>query len=724
MKKFLTLFAVAFAVFAVNAQTSYLTEDFEAGMPAGWTQLTDATDGGFNVGTSTQLGSQYFPIADNGGKFAATNDDKCDCDKLEEFFIMPAFDFTAAAAVALEFDFYYYDALFQAAQERAYIAVSTDAGATWTNVEQLPGAGDWQNGYKVDLSAYAGMSNVWVAFRYTDDGDWLYGLAVDNINVFSPVALDAKMINAVVPRYALTGTSIDIQGTVVNNGTQPLTSFDLKWTDGVNTYTDNVTGVNVPYLGSYDFTHSTSLDLTVAKAYNVQVWVENPNSLTDGDDTNNQSSGVAFALAYAPAKKMLVEEATGTWCGWCPRGTEWMDYMAENYPDDFIGIAVHNGDPMTVAEYDAGLGNFPNFPGYPSVLIERTLIDDPDQLENLLPNSLERLVPANIPDVTATLDVATRTLTVDASAEFATAISNHDFRFNVVLVEDGVKGTGAGYAQTNYYAGAAAPTDPIPGYGQNWDDLPATVPAAQMVYNHVGRAILGGWNGTASSIPATVALGEAVTKSYTVNSFNVNWNPNNMHVVAMVIDNATGEILNAGDGEKKINVVCPNDFGAVAAVTPSSDGSNGAITLTPPSASFGFGGYTYLWENGETTPSITDLMPGTYTLTITDKIGCSQTIDVVVNSSSAVEDIASLTSFSLSPNPASSVSVLNATFSQAVELNVEILSMEGKIVKSISFDKSAAVNHSFDISNFAEGMYMVKMSVGSQVRTERLVVTK
>ncbi|MCC6724219.1 MAG: hypothetical protein IT258_06875, partial [Saprospiraceae bacterium] len=77
MKKLLSLIAAAFAVFAVNAQTTYLSADFEAGMPAGWTQLTAASDGGFKVGTAAQLSSQYFPIADNGTKIAATNDDGC-----------------------------------------------------------------------------------------------------------------------------------------------------------------------------------------------------------------------------------------------------------------------------------------------------------------------------------------------------------------------------------------------------------------------------------------------------------------------------------------------------------------------------------------------------------------------------------------------------------------------------------------------------------------------
>ncbi len=725
MKKILSLIVAAFAVLAVNAQTELLSADFEGGMPAGWTQVTGATDGGFKVGTNAQLSSSSFPIPSNGSKIAATNDDGCNCNKMNELLILPAQDFSTNAAVAIKFDMFYIQGTYQGKTEHAYIAVSTNNGTSWTDVAELPsGGGAWQNGYTVNLSDYAGQANVMVAFRYTDSGGWLFGFAIDNVSLFVPTLLDAKMVNVVAPKYILKGGDLQIQGTIINNGAEPLTSFDIKWTDGTNTYTDNITGVNVPFYGTYDFTHSATLPLTEAKSYSFQVWVENPNVGTDNDLTNDQASGSMYALEYAPVRKMVVEEATGTWCPWCPRGTEWMDYMAENYPDDFIGIAVHNADPMTVAEYDSGLGDFPGFSGYPSVIIDRVLVTDPAETENEMAGSLERLVPSDVPTVTASLDVATRKISIDASTQFATAIADHDFRFNVVLVEDGVTGTGSGYNQANNYAGAAAPTDPIPGFGYDWDALPNPAPAAQMVYNHVARAILGGWAGTASSVPATAAVGESVSKSYTGVDFNAGWNPKKTHAVVMILDNTTGEVVNAGKSEE-IDIICPPSLGATATVTQPTNFVNGAIDLTPPANTLGFGGYTFEWSNGATTADIEGLSPGTYTVTITDKFGaCSQALEVEVTSASSVEDIASLTSFSLSPNPAATVSVLSATFSQPVELNVNVISMDGKVVKSFNFDNATVINHSMELSSFAEGMYMVKMSVGSQVHTERLVVVK
>jgi len=51
------------------------------------------------------------------------------------------------------------------------------------------------------------------------------------------------------------------------------------------------------------------------------------------------------------------------------------------------------------------------------------------------------------------------------------------------------------------------------------------------------------------------------------------------------------------------------------------DGNDGVITVTP---SGGVGGYTYLWNNGANTQTITGLTAGTYVCTITDLNGCQK----------------------------------------------------------------------------------------------------
>ena len=57
----------------------------------------------------------------------------------------------------------------------------------------------------------------------------------------------------------------------------------------------------------------------------------------------------------------------------------------------------------------------------------------------------------------------------------------------------------------------------------------------------------------------------------------------------------------------------------------SCNGNDGAATVI---VSGGYGNYTYSWNNGATTSSITGLTPGTYTVTITD--ACSTLIDSIL----------------------------------------------------------------------------------------------
>lgn len=55
--------------------------------------------------------------------------------------------------------------------------------------------------------------------------------------------------------------------------------------------------------------------------------------------------------------------------------------------------------------------------------------------------------------------------------------------------------------------------------------------------------------------------------------------------------------------------------------------NDGTATATPTG---GFPPYTYQWSNGQTTPIIANLTPGTYTCTITDSAGCTYQTTVIV----------------------------------------------------------------------------------------------
>ncbi len=326
-------------------------------------------------------------------------------------------------------------------------------------------------------------------------------------------------------------------GKVVNGGQTAITSFTATLNYGGNNYPINVTGVNIASLANYTVNFNA---LTVLPGSNVvTMTISNVNGVVDDVSTDNVVSYTSNPVVPALGKMVVGEEGTGTWCGYCPRGTVFMDRYENNFGDFWAGIAVHNGDPMTVATYDAGIGAL--IAGYPSSLVDRGAEVDPSAMSNDFYTRLQ-VAPTAFMSTTPTWNAATRELSVVVTADFQSA-ANDNYKLACVLTEDHVKGTGSGYNQSNYYSYASNNADLIDDDGMNWKDLPATVPAAQMEYNHVARAIQPSFAGDATAFPATVNAGSSHSKTY-VFTLPASWKEWQMNVIGMLIA-PSGRIDNA-----------------------------------------------------------------------------------------------------------------------------------------------------------------------------------
>ncbi|PTL98884.1 MAG: hypothetical protein DA440_08175, partial [Bacteroidetes bacterium] len=169
MKKILLTFTALFATATAFAQgqSTIQSWDFNSGVPTGWTQSTNATDGGFGAGSASSLSSQYFTITDPGSNILATNDDGCNCDKSDEYLITDTLDLSNYSVLHATFKSFYYGATYSGSTESAEFLYTTNGGTTWTSLAVLTPAADWTSQW-IDVSAACGNSNVQFAFNYQD----------------------------------------------------------------------------------------------------------------------------------------------------------------------------------------------------------------------------------------------------------------------------------------------------------------------------------------------------------------------------------------------------------------------------------------------------------------------------------------------------------------------------------------------------------------------------
>lgn len=148
---------------------------------------------------------------------------------------------------------------------------------------------------------------------------------------------------------------------------------------------------------------------------------------------------------------VVMEEYTGTSCGFCPRGMVGMKKLAEKYSDQFAGIAIHqysSSDPMYTINY-ANL----SWSGAPSCKLNRGSIIDPYYGSNAdICDDVEALLQ-NIPDAALTVkaewDAEDDTkLNATATVEGQAAKT---YQLAFALTGDNVKGEGTSWMQTNYW---------------------------------------------------------------------------------------------------------------------------------------------------------------------------------------------------------------------------------------------------------------------------------
>ena len=142
-------------------------------------------------------------------------------------------------------------------------------------------------------------------------------------------------------------------------------------------------------------------------------------------------------------KNILVEELTGTWCQWCPRGIYYGDSLCGMY-DNVIFVAIHCSDPMANDDYYNASGLL----GAPSANIGRRYLGQDTQTWFAHVEQESQITSKVNMGINCNYDPETRQVTANVSA-YALENMSGDYRFAAILTEDGVTGPVPTYNQTN-----------------------------------------------------------------------------------------------------------------------------------------------------------------------------------------------------------------------------------------------------------------------------------
>lgn len=158
-------------------------------------------------------------------------------------------------------------------------------------------------------------------------------------------------------------------------------------------------------------------------------------------------------------------------------------------------------------------------------------------------------------------------------------------------------------------------------------------------------------------------------------------------------------------------------------VTPSSTPTTGSDGTATGNVGGGTPPFTYLWNTGDTTQTIANLVAGTYQVTITDVNGCMGTGNVDVQLFTGNVDLSNLTNFELYPNPSDGRFTLGLDFDNRQPVRVNIYNLMGQRIFSYIGDE-ASYQIPVDISTVGVGAYFVIVETDEGRAVKRIVVTR
>lgn len=369
---------------------------------------------------------------------------------------------------------------------------------------------------------------------------WRYGAGLGEFCVWAYVTGDNLPVNNVAIQDISVPTTIyrpgkDVECTLslFNFGANTVTNVGLDITVGSEATVHKTADITMAYYGKGEVNVSVPC---ASEGLNVPITVKvtEINGEAENHSDAAEATSVVRVLASATPtypRNVLVEEGTGTWCKYCPRGALAMEKMEEKYMADgrLMLVACHANDDMYIPQYYDILRTY--MPSLPTATINRTITFNPEYTSvrsNYL-SEIKRAAYASLA-VEAAYNPGTTTVTLDADVTLALDDKGENYRLAFIITNNQV----GPYDQQNAYAGTSL---------EKWGQLDEEV---EMLFDHVAAA---GTNALGIDIlPSELKAGETVHVSHTIDfddSPNIdNGNLEHCRYIVALVNAHNGQIEN------------------------------------------------------------------------------------------------------------------------------------------------------------------------------------
>ena len=373
---------------------------------------------------------------------------------------------------------------------------------------------------------------------------------------------------------------------ITNNSAKPITQLTYSISvDGVNgaeksldlsSPIESMETASIPYTTAFEDDGVHTVELNISKV--------------NGNTNINKHSSAEYsiiALEKSADRVSVVEEQTGTWCGWCPRGHVALDLLNKQLGDKVVTLAGHftlgasSVDPMNIYQLDENstqaealadygfvamqLSSMLGGGGLPGAMFDRVVAADPYVGANTtkgkngtyeygatdLVNLLKEGNPseADFSMTASWADDKNTDIKVDLTTTFNyNRFGSFPYGVAFVLSENGMTGKGATWKQLNYYSKLAG----VNGASDfNNPDMAAWFKAGSYVSTTYDNVVVQAWNpfGNAAIVDKSVTdivKGEAIPFSTTlkVNSDLIQ-NYNNLTLSALLVNLKSLAVVNA-----------------------------------------------------------------------------------------------------------------------------------------------------------------------------------